>query len=53
MLPEQTETTQVPEYSPDLFAEPRDHANQWDVSAFWAEPMVQFIEEVRAVNSQQ
>ena len=48
MLPEQTETTQAPEDSPDLFAEPRDHANLWDVSAFWAEPMAQFIEEEKA-----
>ena len=53
MLPEQTETTQAPEDSPDLFAEPRDHANQWDVSAFWENRAPLQIEEVRAVNSQQ
>ncbi len=22
-------------YYPDLFAEPHDHANMWDISAFW------------------
>ncbi len=37
MLPETNEPTTEPEYSPDLFAESRDHANQWDISAFWNE----------------
>ncbi len=29
-------------YYPDLFAEPHDHANMWDISAFWdeEEPLV-------------
>lgn len=35
MLPETNEPTTPPEHSPDLFAEPRDHANQWDVTALW------------------
>ncbi len=37
MQPEKIETEQGYEYSPDLFSEPRDHANQWDVSAIWFE----------------
>ena len=35
MQPENEEPTAVVEFSPDLFDEPRDHANQWDVSGIW------------------
>ena len=35
MLPEKTNPQPAPEQVPDLFAEPRDHVNQWDVSVFW------------------
>ena len=37
MPPEKTDPNNMPEYAPDLFDEPRDHANQWDISAFWTE----------------
>ncbi len=37
MQPETTEPNERSEYSPDLFDEPRDHANQWDVSGIWFE----------------
>lgn len=37
MPPEKNDPNNVPEYAPDLFAEPRDHANQWDISAFWTD----------------
>ncbi len=39
MSPEKNDPNNVPEYSPDLFEESRDHANQWDISAFWSEEM--------------
>jgi hypothetical protein len=45
MLPETNEPQTTLEYSPDLFAEPHDHANQWDVSAFWPEADRQSTEE--------
>ena len=32
MLQQKNDPNPVPENSPDLFDEPRDHANQWDVS---------------------
>ncbi len=35
MQPENNETNEVFQYAADLFAEPRDHANQWDVSGIW------------------
>ncbi len=44
MLPEQNETNTAPKDSPDLFAEPRDHANQWDISVLWEEEKRQWIE---------
>lgn len=37
MSPEKNDPSNVPENAPDLFAEPRDHANQWDIRAFWTE----------------
>ncbi len=37
MLTEKNDPNNPFEYSPDLFAEPHDHANMWDISAFWAE----------------
>lgn len=33
MLPTSKETNREPEVRQDPFEEPRDHANQWDVSA--------------------
>ena len=38
MLPEANDSEAVEVYAPDLFAEPRDHVNQWDISALWPEP---------------
>ncbi len=35
MLTEADETSNPFGYYPDLFAEPHDHANMWDISAFW------------------
>ncbi len=35
MFNETDETSNPFGYYPDLFAEPHDHANLWDVSAFW------------------
>lgn len=35
MLPPKSETPTWGEYFPDLYAEPRDCANQWDVRALW------------------
>ncbi len=37
MKPETSEPIDPFAYSPDLFAEPHDHANLWDISAFWPE----------------
>ncbi len=37
MQPEKNEANEAFQYSADLFAEPRDHANQWDVSGIWFE----------------
>ena len=35
MSQESKEPTQFSGYPVNLFEEPRDHANQWDVSALW------------------
>jgi hypothetical protein len=35
MSPEISETMQAAEYPVNLFEEPHDHANQWDVSVLW------------------
>ncbi len=37
MSAEQDEANNPFGYYPDLFAEPHDHANMWDISAFWDE----------------
>ncbi len=31
------EPTSTPQDPPDLFDEPRDHSNQWDISMLWQE----------------
>lgn len=46
MQPEMSETHFSVEFSPDLFDEPRDHANQWDVSGIWFEPQLDLQDDV-------
>jgi hypothetical protein len=51
MQPEniETKTNDTSLYAADLFAEPRDHANQWDVSGIWLQGAVPVQEsEARA-----
>ena len=38
MQPEKNEPKPSPDDARDRLAEPRDHANQWDLSAIWLEP---------------
>jgi hypothetical protein len=35
MWQQKNEPNPAPENDPDLFDEPRDHANQWDISGLW------------------
>lgn len=45
MPPETNETPSITEHSSDLFAEPRDHANQWDVTTLWPDQAIPTQEE--------
>ena len=47
MSPESNETPQFSDYPGNLFEEPRDHANQWDVSALWPDHKPKPREEKR------
>ena len=48
MSQESKEPTQFSDYPVNLFEEPRDHANQWDVSALWPDPKPEPREEMPA-----
>ena len=48
MSQESKEPTQFSDYPVNLFEEPRDHANQWDVSALWPDHKPEPCDEMPA-----
>ena len=48
MSQENKEPTRFADYPVNLFEEPRDHANQWDVRALWPDHKPKPREEKRA-----